>query len=133
MINGDGFFVLSKGGTQYFSRAGAFTLDSAGHMVAPDGAEACDASGTPIDLSALNTGAYKSYWIGSDGVITGVKADGTTSTLGQLAIATFPQPERADEGRQQRVHDVGLVGRAEHRHAGHRVEGLAAKSFEILA
>ncbi|GLY13956.1 flagellar hook protein FlgE [Kineosporia sp. NBRC 101677] len=37
MINGDGFFVLDDGGTQVYSRAGAFTLDNDGFLVNPNG------------------------------------------------------------------------------------------------
>ncbi|MEV7646591.1 flagellar hook protein FlgE [Arthrobacter sp. NPDC089319] len=38
MISGDGFFVTSKGGEQFYTRAGAFELDSNGNLVSPDGA-----------------------------------------------------------------------------------------------
>lgn len=34
-VQGDGFFVLSDGETEYFTRAGAFTYDGDGHMVNP--------------------------------------------------------------------------------------------------
>jgi flagellar hook protein FlgE len=55
MISGDGFFVTSRGGQQYFTRAGAFGLDAAGHLVGPDGGILqgwmADASGR------VNTGA----------------------------------------------------------------------------
>ncbi|GAA3607633.1 flagellar hook protein FlgE [Kineosporia mesophila] len=37
MVNGDGFFVLDDGGTQVYSRAGAFTLDNDGYLVNPNG------------------------------------------------------------------------------------------------
>lgn len=37
-IEGNGFFVVDNGGTQSFSRAGAFQVDAAGNLVAPDGA-----------------------------------------------------------------------------------------------
>ena len=37
MISGDGFFVTSKGGNQLFTRAGAFSPDSANQLVSPDG------------------------------------------------------------------------------------------------
>ncbi|GAB3241651.1 flagellar hook protein FlgE [Kineosporia babensis] len=37
MINGDGFFVLDDGGEQVYSRAGAFTLDTDGYLVNPNG------------------------------------------------------------------------------------------------
>lgn len=38
MINGDGFFVTSKGAGQYYTRAGSFDFDAAGRLVTPDGA-----------------------------------------------------------------------------------------------
>jgi flagellar hook protein FlgE len=37
MISGDGFFVLSAGGEQLFARAGAFSFDSNGLLVNPEG------------------------------------------------------------------------------------------------
>lgn len=39
MIQGDGFFVVSKGGQNFYTRAGSFDFDSSGQMVLPgDGA-----------------------------------------------------------------------------------------------
>jgi flagellar hook protein FlgE len=92
MINGDGFFMVQQNGQQMFTRAGAFTLDGNGHLVAPDGAQVEDSAGNVLDLSVLNTGAYTSYSIGSDGTITGVKPDNTTTNLGQIGMATFMNP-----------------------------------------
>lgn len=37
MISGDGFFITGKGGQNFYTRAGAFELDSAGRLVSPDG------------------------------------------------------------------------------------------------
>jgi flagellar hook protein FlgE len=37
MINGDGFFILQSGGSNVYTRAGAFTFDASGNLVAPDG------------------------------------------------------------------------------------------------
>lgn len=37
MINGDAFFVVSRGGTNYFTKVGAFTTDSAGNLVTGNG------------------------------------------------------------------------------------------------
>ena len=36
-IEGDGFFVVSNGSQTFYTRAGAFDLDAAGHLVTPDG------------------------------------------------------------------------------------------------
>ena len=36
-IEGEGFFVVSRGGTQYYTRAGNFRLDANNELVSPDG------------------------------------------------------------------------------------------------
>ncbi len=55
MISGDGFFVVSKGGEQLYSRAGAFSFDAVGQLVTPDGGLvqgwAADGTGN-IDLNS---------------------------------------------------------------------------------
>jgi len=38
MLDGDGFFVVSKGGQTTYTRAGAFSFDSAGRLTTADGA-----------------------------------------------------------------------------------------------
>lgn len=38
MINGDAFFVVNSGGTNYFTKAGAFTVDAAGNLCTSSGA-----------------------------------------------------------------------------------------------
>ncbi|HEX8095934.1 flagellar hook-basal body complex protein [Jatrophihabitans sp.] len=92
LINGDGFFVLNNGGQQTFSRAGSFSLDSAGHLVAPDGAIVQSATGGDLDLSALSSGTYKSWSVTTSGVVNGVDATGATTALGTIAMATFANP-----------------------------------------
>ncbi|MGZ4474466.1 MAG: flagellar hook protein FlgE [Nocardioides sp.] len=37
MVSGDGFFVVGDGSNRYLTRAGAFSFDTNGNMVAPDG------------------------------------------------------------------------------------------------
>jgi len=92
LINGDGFFVLNNNGQQTFSRAGSFSLDSAGHLVAPDGSIVQSAAGGDLDLSALSSGTYKSWSINPAGVVNGVDAAGATTALGTIALATFTNP-----------------------------------------
>lgn len=119
MIQGPGFFVLNNNGTEVYSRAGAFTLDSEGYLVDPGTGAlvqgynfTSDADGTkpdntnlgPIkiklgmtgaDVSNTDVGAAEeliSYSIDQSGVITGVFSDGTTSTthkIAQIAVASF--------------------------------------------
>jgi len=111
MINGDGFFVVSTNGQEAYTRAGAFTLDEAGQFVTADGAvlngwldtdttngATSDIDTTtapqPLQLSDLVSGTqYSSYSIDQQGVISAVDAGtGTTVVLGQVAMATFSNP-----------------------------------------
>ena len=92
MINGDGFFVVSKNGQQLYTRAGNFSLDSAGNLVTPDGAIAEDTTGNPLNLAGLTNGSYVSWSIDPSGNINAVNAAGVTTTLGQVGIATFANP-----------------------------------------
>ncbi len=107
MLNGDGFFVLRDGGENVYSRAGAFTFDQTGVLVAPNGMRvqgyALDATGAPtggltdVDLHALDASLpagteLTSYSIGADGKIRGVFSDGVQRDIAQLAVADFTNP-----------------------------------------
>jgi flagellar hook protein FlgE len=109
MISGDGFFVVSRGGENMYTRAGAFNFDSTGQLVTVDGdivqGYAADAAGTinatgaPTDILITDmvddtiANPLRSYNIGGDGIITGIYADGTKKPLFQLAMANFTNPE----------------------------------------
>lgn len=60
MLSGDGFFILNNGGTNYFTKAGAFTVDAAGTLCAADGAKVMgwqvgpDGEIVKAQVSALN-------------------------------------------------------------------------------
>jgi flagellar hook protein FlgE len=92
LINGDGFFVVSKDGQQNYTRAGSFALDAAGHLVAPDGSIVQSATGGNLNLSALNSGTYVSWSVSAQGVVNGVDNTGATTALGTIAVATFANP-----------------------------------------
>jgi flagellar hook protein FlgE len=92
-INGDGFFVVNNNGQTEYTRAGSFSLDSAGQLVEPDGAILQSAAGGNLDLSALSTGTYVSWSIASNGDVNAVDSTGATTTLGTLAMATFTNPD----------------------------------------
>lgn len=107
MIQGDGFFVLSDGAEQVYTRAGAFTFDRSNTLVAPNGMRVqgyqFGADGQPTgaltDVS-LNTGALNlpadvkltSYSISQEGIIRGVFSDGAQRDIAQLAMADFNNP-----------------------------------------
>jgi flagellar hook protein FlgE len=113
MISGDGFFVVNRNGEDLYTRAGAFDFDSVGNLVTPDGdivqgyapdaAGAIDTTGTPVDISIPDIATENaanpltSYNIGTNGVITGVYADGTKKPLFQLALANFSNPGGLDK------------------------------------
>jgi flagellar hook protein FlgE len=104
LINGDGLFMVTKGGQQLYTRAGNFTLDSAGQLVTPDGAQVQDINGNLLNLTGLTNGSYVSYTIGNDGKINAVDPTGAITTLGQVGLATFANP-----GALQKVGDPELA------------------------
>jgi flagellar hook protein FlgE len=92
LINGDGFFVIQKNGQQLYTRAGNFSLDSAGNLVTPDGAMVEDVNGQPLNLVGLTNGTYSAWSIDSNGNINAVDTTGAITTIGQVGIATFANP-----------------------------------------
>jgi flagellar hook protein FlgE len=116
-IQGDGFFVVASGGETFLTRAGAFSVDSAGNLVNPLGASLQGfmlAAPVPADafdpaaLGGLALGTvnvdveeYTDVAIGADGTVTGRGAGGALFVLGQVALARVPNPgglERAGNG-----------------------------------
>jgi len=105
-IQGQGYFVVSDNGQQLYTRAGDFSLDAKGELVAPDGGLVQGWTGTTttgatgpitIQLGSYKSGAtsgptLQSYTIGSNGQIVGTYSDGSTSVLATIALATFPNP-----------------------------------------
>ncbi len=88
LINGDGFFTVTKNGQTMYTRAGNFSVDDQGHLVNPDGAELMGATITPpattptygviqLPLTSVNpSNKWVDYNIAADGTITGVDATG---------------------------------------------------------
>ncbi|WP_183098674.1 flagellar hook-basal body complex protein [Nocardioides pelophilus] len=112
MLNGDGFFVVQDGQQSLYTRAGAFTFDENGILVAPNGMRvqgyALDVNGDPtgplIDVSLDTAGLglppgveLTSYSIGSDGKVRGVFSDDVQRDICQLAIADFDNPMGLDK------------------------------------
>lgn len=107
MLQGDGFFVLRDGAENVYSRAGAFTFDQTGVLVAPNGMRvqgyALDGAGLPtgapvdVDLNMINGSLppgveLTSYSIAADGKVRGVFSDGVQRDVCQLAVADFTNP-----------------------------------------
>ncbi|MBE3555487.1 MAG: flagellar hook-basal body complex protein [Firmicutes bacterium] len=117
MINGNGFFVVGRdtgaGPTYAYTRAGDFHLDANGNLVTSDGlfvygydpnGPATGAPTYPIAIPSVwvaknppnpnepaNGAQLESWSIGQNGTVTAVY-NGTTYSLGQLALATFNNP-----------------------------------------
>ncbi len=112
MISGDGFFVVSDGDQQLYTRAGAFTFDRTGvlttptgmrvqgYQIAPDGTRSNVLEDVTLDTThlALPPGVtLQSYSIGADGKIRGVFSDDSQADLMQLAVADFTNPMGLDK------------------------------------
>lgn len=106
-IDGDGFFALANpfSGDVTFSRNGNFRLTEAGELEDAWGnrlqAYPVDATGNPTSLVAADVDVPITNAAGSTlanvtidvrGIINAAYADGTTSPVGQVALATFPAP-----------------------------------------
>lgn len=111
MINGNGYFAcLSADGTIYYTRDGAFDIDSQGYLVnkqgdyvlgvmnsddeyEPDweGTDVLSTTGAELERIHIDT-AYTFYGIDKNGVVQGQDDDGSTVYLGRIGIATFVNP-----------------------------------------
>ena len=118
MINGDGMFVVMRGGQTTYTRAGAFSWDNNGTLVSPGGGRvqgytAWDATtglhtgpladielpesytklaATPPATATDMTYELSSYEIGRDGKLTATFEDGTKQVVAQVALANFNNP-----------------------------------------
>jgi flagellar hook protein FlgE len=108
MIQGDGFFTVNRNGENLYTRAGAFSFDSTGNLVTPDGDivqgyAGGDTTGTPTNITIGElanpdpTNPLTSYNIGVDGTITGIYQDGSKQPLFRIAMANFSNPEGLDK------------------------------------
>lgn len=89
MISGDGFFQveLPGGGTGY-TRAGNFIRNAKGELVLGNsqGMRLKESPTIPTDV------AFDKVSISADGSVVTSNPDGTSTTLGQIQIARFPNP-----------------------------------------
>jgi flagellar basal-body rod protein FlgG len=85
-IRGDGFFVVSKDGKDYFTRKGDFHKDSDGRLLTADGAEVQGEGGT---IQIPQNTVLNSILVTDDGT---VRAD--ARIIGKLKIAEFEDPSK---------------------------------------
>ena len=110
-IQGEGFFVVESGGQNYYTRAGAFSFDNTGLLVAPNGEIAKGWMATdvtdpatidttvvpPPDQIQIDPANDSDVTIGADGTVSARRKDpvaGTDSivTIGRIALARFVNP-----------------------------------------
>jgi len=82
MLSGDGFFVVGDGDNKYLTRAGAFSFDASGNLVAPDGKLVQGYAISGYDADGKPTGSAQP---GDDGTGTGITHD-ANDTTGLTAI-----------------------------------------------
>ena len=86
-IDGAGFFQVDMpDGSTGYTRDGSFRLDASGNMVTTDGYAVSPGISFPEDVTSLR--------IGKDGTVsvTTASAPETTTVLGQIELARFPNP-----------------------------------------
>ena len=81
MISGDGFFAVSAGGQQLYTRDGSFSLDAAGHLVTPDGATL---QGWPAVNGVVATGGAIGDLTVSSTALAPAKATTSSTVSGNL-------------------------------------------------
>ncbi|WP_172297640.1 flagellar hook-basal body complex protein [Pseudoruegeria sp. HB172150] len=88
-IEGEGYFLLETPEGQMLSRAGSFTPNADGELVAPDGARLLDGAGAPVFVPA-------------DATSVSVAADGTLSVDGQpfAQLGVWAPNDPTDLGRR---------------------------------
>jgi flagellar hook protein FlgE len=128
-INGDGFFTTHSAltGQTYYTRNGSFTVDTAGYIT--DGSKnrlqgfPVDASGnatstTPGDLlipATNGAGAeFAGIAIADNGNVVASYADGSTTTVGKIALATFSTPTGLKQVGSSDWEATGISGAAQY-------------------
>lgn len=102
-ISGNGFFMVQDPLTsdQFATRAGDFSVNSAGYLVTDTGEEVLGYNNSglstigPIKIQNPNpssTATVSSYSIGGTGQITVNLSDGTTAVCGQVLLQNFQDP-----------------------------------------
>lgn len=107
-IQGDGFFVVQgPADSVFYTRAGAFTFDSEGQLVTPNGERvlaygAGGGTGEPTQIVEVDFDQYTEVTIDAVGRVIARRSDtGEPEELFQLALARFPNTgglERAGNG-----------------------------------
>lgn len=83
-IKGGGFFQVQLADSAAYTRDGSFRLNSERQICTSEGYIVYPTLTVPDDVIKVHTG--------HDGTLTGVVADGSTVSIGNLTLTTFPNP-----------------------------------------
>ena len=120
-VNGQGFFSVKSpiSGQVQYTQNGHFSMDGSGYIVDSVGSRVqlmAGTSTTPADgqIPLTNTAgaAFASVAVQSDGAVVATYADGTVSTVGKLALASFVAPTGLLQVGNQDWQATGLSGAA---------------------
>lgn len=126
-INGEGFYTVKSpiNGDVYYTRNGNFSTDGAGNIVdqsnnhvqvLPYDSVAGTYGTTPVDGTLPRTNAagaaYAGVQVKTDGQIVAAYADGTTTTIGKVALAAFVSPSGLLPMGTQQWQATGISGPA---------------------
>ena len=89
-IAGDGFFKVTDGSNDFYTRAGNFYLDGDNNLVTRNGYQVCDEDGDPIQLGP---GSFTSLSIDQGGNIKATDEDGSVQELGTIGLVNFANPQ----------------------------------------
>lgn len=146
-INGDGFFskVNPVTGKTFYTRNGNFQMDGAGYVIDTAGSRLqvlpVDAAGnvtstTPIDALAPTVNAAGSDFVAvtvkQDGSMIASYADGSTTSIGKVALAGFVAPGGLLQAGGQDWQATGISGAATYGQPGAaRFGTIASGSLEM--
>jgi flagellar hook protein FlgE len=98
-VSGNGYFVVNDqtSGAQYLTRDGSFTVDSSGYLVNQQGYRvqglvSGSASALQIPSTNSNSAQLQSESIDNSGNVVASYADGTQTTIGQVALYNPSDP-----------------------------------------
>ncbi|WP_206238363.1 flagellar hook-basal body protein [Novosphingobium terrae] len=127
MVNGNGFFtvVAPTTGQVLYTRNGNFTTDGSGNITdssgnnvqimaydSTTGTYATTPSNGQLPITNAAGSAYTGVQVKDDGSIVAAYADGSTTTVGKVALASFVSPTGLKEMGSQQWEVTGLSGPA---------------------
>lgn len=129
MIQGEGYFTLTDGTNQYYTRAGAFSLDDLGNLVnSANGMKLCDTDGEEILLGA----GSGNISVSANGSIAYTDAEGNPLTYGSsIGLAKFTNPAGLLKYGDSMYITSSSSGEADIRQPGDNAGTIIAGSLEM--